>query len=222
MLDAVGIAPDVDVDGGRFGPGPACARDGDVAQREAPGIVRALPIARQRNLLEARIDCAERVLQRHVGEGDVRRAAHEHALLPLEPHGHVAAAGLRGHGRRRKQPGGDREIDGVEVGRQAPIARELAAATSVRDDERLRGEPMCSANSGGGSALASSVNTLSSRCRLPATFWKSQAILRAASRYSTRLFCTSTWMSCGRRAEACSRVAAVRPAIGSRPRCGPA
>ena len=46
MLDAVGIAPDVDVDGGRFGPGAAGARDGDVAQREPPGIARALPIAR--------------------------------------------------------------------------------------------------------------------------------------------------------------------------------
>ena len=70
---------------------------------------------------------------------------------------------------------------------------------------------MCSANSGGGSALASSVNTSSSRRRLPATFWKSQAMLRAASRYSTRLLRTSTWMSCGRRTEACSRVVCGAP-----------
>ncbi len=110
MLDAVGIAPDVDVDGGRFGPGAAGARDGDVAQRKPPGIARALPIARQRDALEARIDGAERALQRHVGQREVRRAAHEHALLPLEPHGHVAAAGLRRDRGRREQPRRDREI----------------------------------------------------------------------------------------------------------------
>ena len=40
VVDAVRIAPDVDVDGRRFGPSAAAARDGDVAQRELPRFAR--------------------------------------------------------------------------------------------------------------------------------------------------------------------------------------
>ena len=199
MLDAVRVAPDVDVDGGRFGPGAARARDGDVAQREPPGIARALPIARQRDALEARIDGAERALQRHVGEREVGRAAHEHALLPLEPHGHVAAAGLRRH---RATAGTTRAATARSTAsrsadtRQSPV--NSRAGIGVGGDERLRRElDVLGELRAAGSALASSVNTSSSRRRLPATSWKSQATLRAASRYSTRLLRTSTSMSGG-------------------------
>ena len=75
VVDAVRVAPDVDVDGRRFGPSAAAARDGDVAQRELPRFVRALPVAGQRDALEARIDGAERALQRHVGERELDGAA---------------------------------------------------------------------------------------------------------------------------------------------------
>ena len=169
VLDAVGIALDVDVDGRGLGPGAAGARDGDVAQRKPPRVVGALPVARQRDALETRVDGAERALQRHVGERELRGAAREHALLPLEPDGHVAAARLRRDGRRREQPRRDREIDVVDVGRKPPIARELRAGIASSATKACAVSSMWSANSAGGRALASSVSTSSTRRRLPAT-----------------------------------------------------
>ena len=67
-----------------------------------------------------------------VGERELGGAAREHAALPLEPDRHVAAARLRRDGGRRKQARRDGEIHVVDVGRQAPIARELARRQLLR------------------------------------------------------------------------------------------
>ena len=67
------------------------------------------------------------------------------------------------------------------------------------------------ANSGGGSASASSVNTSLSRRKLAVTSWNAHATLRDASRYSTRLSRTSTSMSGGTCTVACSPLIAGAP-----------
>ena len=119
LVDAVRVAPDVDVDRGRLGPSAAAARDGDVAQRELPGFARALPIAGQR-------DCARSAnRRRRASSGSATSASAsstvplaDRASLPIEPDRHVAAARLRRHGRRREQARRNGEIDAVEIDRQ--------------------------------------------------------------------------------------------------------
>ena len=136
MVDAVRIAPNVDVDRCGFRPRAAAARDGDVAQRQPQRFIGPFPVARECDALEPRIDGAERALQRYVRERELDGAALDGAALPLEPYGHVAAPGLRRDGRRREELRGDGEIDLVEICRHAPFAREFRAGGVVDDGLR--------------------------------------------------------------------------------------
>jgi hypothetical protein len=139
VVDAVRIAPDVDVDRCGFRPRAAAARDGNVAQRQPQRFIGPFPVARESDALEPRIDGAERALQRHVRERELDGAALDGAALPLEPYGHVATPGLRRDGRRREKLRGDGEIDLVEICRHAPFARKFRAGGGV-DDDGLRAD----------------------------------------------------------------------------------
>ena len=114
---------------------------------------------------------------------------------------------------RREKARGNGDVDAVEIGRQPPIARVARAGIRLRvvGDEGLRRDLDVLRELRRRQPSGLDRQHLVVAAQAAATSWNAHAMLRAASRYSTRLLRTSTSMSGGTCTVGCSPLTAGAP-----------